>query len=222
MNAPGRVVDPSGSRGAAVGLAHTSDRARLDFAQLWPVRLASVVIGILWFTQVLWKLPWNGFVNPGETPNGLTLNTQITAQQPGPFVDNGHGLYHWMTQEALHGNWLLPFYGDLIKNLALPNWQLVGWLTFFMESFIAISLLFGLFSRLGGLVSFVQAINLFLGLSMAPGEWVWAYVMLFTLGFIFMVTGPGRLWGVDQYLRPRLREQMEGGSRLAKWLYLLT
>jgi hypothetical protein len=222
MNAPGRVVDPPGPPGSAVGLAHASDRPRADFAHLWPVRLASVMIGILWFTQVLWKLPWNNFVNPGETPNGLTSNTQITAQQPGPFIDNGHGLYHWMTQEALHGNWLVPFYGDLIKNLALPNWQIVGWLTFFMESFIAISLFFGLLSRLGGLVSFVQAINLFLGLSMAPGEWVWTYVMLFTLGFIFMVTGPGRLWGVDQYLRPRLREQMEGGNRLAKWLYLLT
>ena len=214
MSASGRIVNPPGPPGTAVGLA---DRPRDDYTHLWPVRLASVVIGILWFTQVLWKLPWDTFGSAGLQPN-----TTPTAQQPGPLIDNGQGLYHWMTQEALHGNWLMPFYGDLIKNLALPNWQLVGWLTFFMESFIAISLIFGLFSRLGGLVSFVQAINLFLGLSMAPGEWVWTYIMLFTLGFIFMLTGPGRLWGIDQYLRPRLREQGESGNSLAKWLYLLT
>ncbi|MEO6457715.1 MAG: TQO small subunit DoxD, partial [Chloroflexia bacterium] len=124
--------------------------------------------------------------------------------------------------EALHGNWLVPFYGDMIKNLALPNWQLVGWMTFFMESFIAISLILGLLSRLGGLVSFVQGLNLFLGLAQAPNEWEWTYIMLFTLGFIFMMTGPGRKWGIDQALRPRLREQMANGNGLARLLYRAT
>ncbi len=217
MAAPGRAVNPPGPAGTAVGLANDGDRPRDAFVHLWPVRLASILIGVLWFTQILWKLPWDTFGSPGLQPNPT-----MTAQQPGPFLDNGQGLYHWMTQEALHGNWFVPFYGDLIKNLALPNWQLVGWLTFFMETFIAISLIFGFLSRLGGFVSLVQGINLFLGLSMAPGEWVWTYVMLFTLGFIFMLTGPGRVWGVDQVLRPRLRAQIEGGNRFAKWLYLLT
>lgn len=218
MAATNSAMKPPGPPGTAIGLADAAaDRPRDKYAHLWPIRLASVLIGILWFTQILWKLPWDTFGSPGLKPNP-TLN----AQQPGPFIDNGQGLYHWMTQEALHGNWLVPFYGDLIKNLALLNWQLVGWMTFFMETFIAISLIFGLFSRLGGLVSLVQGINLFLGLSQAPGEWVWTYIMLFTLGFIFMLTGPGRVWGIDQLLRPRLRERASGGNRLAKWLYLLT
>ncbi len=217
MAATDRAMQSPVPPGSATGMADSADKAREGFAHLWPVRVASIVIGVLWFTQVLWKLPWDTFGSPG-----LKANLTPSAQQPGPFIDNGQGLYHWMTVEALHGNWLVPFYGDLIKNLALPNWQLVGWLTFFMEAFIAISLIFGLFTRLGGLVSFVQAINLFLGLSQAPGEWVWTYIMLFTLGFIFMLTGPGRLWGIDALLRPRLREQAAGGSSLAKWLYMLT
>lgn len=217
MTAPGRVAQPPGPPGTAIGLAHAGDRPNDDYAHLWPVRLASIVIGILWFTQILWKLPWDTFGSPGLKPNPTP-----SAQQPGPLIDNGQGLYHWMTQEALHGNWLVPFYGDLIKNFALPNWQLVGWLTFFMESSIAISLFFGLLSRLGGLVSLVQGFNLFLGLSQAPGEWVWTYIMLFTLGFIFMLTGPGRVWGIDQFLRPKLRERITAGDRVAKWLYQLT
>ncbi|HYO51007.1 MAG TPA: TQO small subunit DoxD [Chloroflexia bacterium] len=217
MAAPGRVVDPPGPPGTAIGLAHAEDMPHDDHAHLWPIRLAGVLIGILWFTQILWKLPWNTFGSPGLQPNPTP-----SAQQPGPFIDNGQGLYHWMTQEAIHGNWLIPFYGDLIKNLALPNWQLVGWMTFFMESFIAISLILGLLSRLGGLVSFVQGLNLFLGLAQAPNEWEWTYVMLFTLGFIFMMTGPGRKWGIDQVLRPRLREQMSKGNGLAGLLYRAT
>jgi uncharacterized membrane protein YphA (DoxX/SURF4 family) len=163
------------------------------------------------------KLPWDTFGSPGLQPNPTP-----TAEQPGPFIDNGQGLYHWITQEARYGNWLLPFYGDLIKNLALPNWQLVGWLTFFMETFIAASLILGLLSRLGGLVSVVQGLNLFLGLSMAPNEWYWTYLMLVTLGFIFMITGPGRKWGLDAALRPRLREQVDRGNGLARLLYLAT
>ena len=217
MTSPDRVGQPPGPTGAAMGLARAGDKPADDYTHLWPVRLASVLIGILWLTQVLWKLPWDTFGSPGLQPNPTP-----SAEQPGPFIDNGQGLYHWMTQEAKYGNWLVPFYGDLIKNLVLPNWQLVGWLTFFIETFIAISLLLGLLSRLGGLVSLVQSTNLFLGLSLAPGEWAWTYIMLMTFGLIFMLTGPGRVWGIDQFLRPRLREQIASGNRLAKWLYLLT
>lgn len=211
------------SESVGVSAGDTAQTAVADRqAPVWPIRLASVLIGILWLTQLGWKQPWNNFVSPGEQLNGVTPNTQITAEQPGPFVDTGAGLYHWMTEEAKHGNWLVPFYGDIIKNVVLPNWQLVGWLTFLMEGWIAVSLLLGLLSKFGGFVSFVQGLNLFLGLSLAPGEWVWSYVMLFTLGFIFMRTGPGRVWGVDQFLRPQLRKQIAGGNRLAKWLYQLT
>lgn len=217
MALSGRAVEPPGRSNAAVGMADAGDRPADDHARLWPIRLASILIGILWFTQVLWKLPWDTFGSPGLQPNPAP-----SAQQPGPFIDNGQGLYHWMTQEALHGNWLLPFYGDLIKNLALPNWQLVGWMTFFMETFIALSLLLGFLTRLGGLLSVLQGINFFLGLSTAPGEWAWTYIMLITLGFLFMVIGPGRIWGVDRAFRPRLREQMAGGNTLARWLYQLT
>jgi len=217
MAAPDRVTQPPGPADSWDGQADTVDRTHDNHAHLWPIRLASILIGILWFLQILWKLPWNTFGSPGLQPNPTP-----SAEQPGPFIDNGQGLYHWITQEALYGNWLLPFYGDLIKNLALPNWELVGWMTFFMESFIAISLILGLLSRLGGLVSFVQGLNLFLGLGQAPNEWVWSYIMLFTLAFIFMMTGPGRKWGIDQALRPRLREQMSKGNGLARLIYRAT
>ncbi len=190
--------------------------------QAWPVRLAALVIGILWLAQLGWELPWNNFVLPGEQQNGITANTQKSAKQPGPFVDNSAGLYHWMTQEAIHGNWLVPFYGDLIKNAVLPNWKAFGWLSFILEITTAVLLILGLFSRVGGFLCFIQGLNLYLGLAKAPGVWEWSFLMLFVFGLLFLFTGPGRFLGIDQVLRPLLRARIESGSRVARYLYTLT
>ncbi len=215
--AAARTSDSAAARAMADEAAHPEVYEQR--VPTWPVRVASVVIGLLWLTQILWKLPWNNFVNPGEAVNGMMANPTITADQPGPFIDNGNGLYHWMTQEAIHG---LIGYGGVVKALILPNWQLIGWLTFFMETAIALLLLLGLLSRLGGLLGLLQGINLFLGLGFAPGEWYWSYGMLIILSFLFLFTGAGRVWGVDQWLRPKLREQIAAGNGLAGLLYRLT
>lgn len=197
--------------------ATTPDPADEHTVAAWPVRLASVITGVLWLTQLLWKLPWDSFGSPGLQPN-----PQPSAAQPGPFVDNGSGLYHWMTVEALNGNKLLPFYGDLIRNLVLPQWQLVAWFTVVLELVITLSLLLGLLTRLGGFLGLLQAVNLFLGLAFAPGEWYWSYGMLITLQLLFLLTGPGRVGGLDARLRPGLRRQMAEGQAAAGWLYKLT
>lgn len=197
----------------------SSDNARDHRAHVWPIRIVSIIIGIMWFTQVLWKLPWNGFVNPGEALNGVESNPNPSLEQPGPYIDNGNGAYHWMVQGARFG---ILGYNELIKSAALPNWQIIAWLTFFAESTIAILLILGLLSRLGGLIALFQSANLFLAIAFHPQEWPWTYIFLATLSFIFMLTGPGRVWGIDQLLRPRLREQVARGSSFAKWLYRLT
>jgi len=183
----------------------------------WPIRVASLIIGFLWFTQLQWKLPWDSFGSPGLQPNPTP-----TADQPGPFIDKGAGLYHWITVEVQNGNKILPFYGDLLKNLALPNWQLVGWLTFFLEAKIMLLLVLRLLTRLAGFLGLTQGINLYLGLSQAPNEWYWTYGMLITLHLIFLFTGAGRVWGLDSRLRPWLRAQIAAGHPWAAWLYRLT
>ncbi len=224
MAATSRTVAGSGARADAVPMTDEAEQQRVydRRAPTWPLRVASLVIGVLWLQQLTWKLPWNNFVSPGEKINGVTANPVLSAQQPGPFLDTGSGLYHWMVQEAIYGNKILPFYGDLIKNVVLPNWQLFGWLTFFMEATIGVLLLLGLLTRLGGLIALGQSLNLFLGLGLHPQEWIWSYAMLAVLSFIFLTTGAGRVWGLDGWLRPRLRQQIAGGNNLAAWLYKLT
>ena len=194
----------------------TADDQRVH---VWPIRIVSVIIGIMWFEQILWKLPWNGFVSPGEPLNGVEPNPNPTAEQPGPYLDNGSGAYHWMVQGARYG---ILGYSELIKSVALPNWQVIAWLTFLAEATIAILLILGLLSRLGGLIALFQSVNLYLAISQHPQEWHWTYIFLAALSFFFVLTGPGRWSGIDQWLRPRLREGVDSGNALARLLYRLT
>jgi hypothetical protein len=68
----------------------------------------------------------------------------------------------------------------------------------------------------------LQSVNLYLAISQHPEEWHWTYIFLAALSFIFMITGPGRWLGIDQWLRPRLREGVEAGNGFARLLYRLT
>jgi hypothetical protein len=190
----------------------------------WPVRIAAIIIGLLWLTQLAGQLPWNQFVKPpNEVPNGLVENTAITDDQPGPFVDNGMGLYHQFTQMARFGNkGLLPAFGDFVANAVLPRWQAFGWVLFIIEVLIAVGLILGILSRLAGFLCLLLGLVLFLGLGQADGGWVWSYALLALFGFVFMVTGPGRFLGFDQLLRPKLREVMARDSTPARLTYFLT
>ena len=85
---------------------------------------------------------------------------------------------------------------------------------------VSICLMFGLFTRFGGLLSALLAVQLYIGLAYAPGEWYWTYGMLILLGLFFVAVPAGRRLGVDQWLAPRLQvaEGKKGKSRMARLL----
>jgi uncharacterized membrane protein YphA (DoxX/SURF4 family) len=97
----------------------------------------------------------------------------------------------------------------------------MGWLVFLGEAFIALSLVFGLLTRLGGLAGLLMAVNLYLGLSVAPHEWNWSYAMLAVLQLVFIFTAAGRALGVDQVLVKALKPKADGGHKLAQALLWL-
>ena len=68
------------------------------------------------------------------------------------------------------------------------------------EVIIAISLLLGLFTRIGGVLGALMGINLWLGLYRAPYEWPWAYFFLILLQITFIVYSAGRSLGLDAVL----------------------
>jgi uncharacterized membrane protein YphA (DoxX/SURF4 family) len=106
----------------------------------------------------------------------------------------------------------------MLVHIIGPNIRIVGLGVWLGEIIVAALLLLGLFTRLGGLLGTLQALNLLIGLWNVPGEWHSAYLMLFALNLIFLVIPAGRFLGVDQFLLPRVAPAAARGNFIARVL----
>ena len=145
--------------------------------------LLRVIVGTMWWQQSLWKVP--------------------------PHYD--WGLIHWMQEMVEHGS--IQLQSDLVRDLVLPNIRIFGPLVYAIEVAIAVSLILGLATRLGALLGALMAINLWLGLYNAPGEWPWTYMFLVVIQLVYLIDPPGRSLGVDALLWRR-KETSTAGSTL--------
>lgn len=146
-------------------------------APLWPISGARIIIGVLWLFSLRWKLP------PSFEPSNPELR----------------GLMDWLLLEVQHP--AFGFYADFVQNIVIPNFFWFAWLIFLTELFIGLSLLTGTVTRLGALVGLIMSLNLGIGLLEVPGEWPWSYAMLAMFHGIFLFAAPGRILGVDKWLR---------------------
>lgn len=179
-------------------LSKTWERAGLTVAR--------IIIGVLWLTQAAWKLPPSF-----GCPPDFAASTD--------FAHRTTGLCDWT---GLMGAFsIFPPHQWLMQNFIIPNLSWVGWLIFLGEVFLGVSLIFGLFTRLGGLLGFLMALNLLLGLWEVPHEWYWTYIMLMVLQWVFLVTAAGRVLGVDARLIARLQPRATAGDPVAKALLWL-
>jgi thiosulfate dehydrogenase [quinone] large subunit len=165
-------------------------------APLWPLGLARILYGVLWWQQSKWKVPSDDFGRK-----------------------SGGGLWYWVQQEIQYPT--VNAYKDFLVNVLVPNWTFFGWLSLLTETFIAVTLILGLFTRLGSLVAIGMALNITIGILSVPHEWGWTYTMLVMLPTLFLLTDAGRSFGLDAFLAPRLERAAERGSRVAglmRWL----
>ncbi len=116
---------------------------------------------------------------------------------------NYDGLIYWMKQMVEHAS--IELQGQLVQNLVLPNIALFGPLVYSAEVMIGASLILGVLTRFGAVLGLLMAMNLWLGLYSAPGEWPWTYGFIVILQLLFMIDPPGRSLGVDVLLRRRYR-----------------
>src|SRR5262249_40205318 len=108
-----------------------------------------------------------------------------------------------------------------LVNVMVPHWTFFGWMTLVTETFIGVTLILGLFTRLGSVVAIGMAANITVGILNVPHEWGWTYVMLIMLPAVFLFTAAGRSFGIDSFLAPRLDRAAKNGNRLAqlvRWL----
>ena len=165
--------------------------------------LVRIAIGYLWFTQTLWKLPPRFGCDPGKSVG----------------VGNG-GLCDWVGKEIAYPQY--AFYKNFLTGVVAPNLGTLGWLIWLGEALTMILLVFGVLTRLGGFLGFVQRVNLWLGLSSIPHEWYWTYVMLALINLTLALTAAGRWIGFDAILHPRAAAAGVRGSYLGRLVALLT
>jgi uncharacterized membrane protein YphA (DoxX/SURF4 family) len=162
---------------AAYNLSRDSSQRSTTNIYIWFARLA---IGGLWFEQTLWKLPPTFTDNPDGVSGGLRF---------------------WMTQMGQYA--AFDVQRAFVNNVVLPHFKLFAYQVWAIETLIAICLLLGLFTRLGGLLGALMALNLWLGLYNAPNEWPWTYFFLLLLMGFFIVTRAGRALGLDALISSR-------------------
>ena len=155
------------------------DPAQRTVRHVW-MWLARLLIGGLWWQQTLWKLP----PTYTDNPDGVS-----------------GGLHYWVGEMVQHAAFSLQ--SAFVAQVVQPHFYFFAPQVYGTEVVIAISLLLGLFTKIGGVLGALMAINLWLGLYRAPYEWSWTYFFLILLQITFIVYAAGRSLGLDAVLHRR-------------------
>jgi hypothetical protein len=131
------------------------------------------LIGCMWWQQSLWKLP------PTYTDH----------------PDGSGGLRYWVDRMVDGAAFQLQ--SDFVHYVVQPQFLLFAPIVYATEVFIGISLITGTAVRLGGLLGAAMAINLWLGLYHAHGEWPWTYFFLIVIQLMFTIHRAGLSLGGD-------------------------
>lgn len=164
----------------------------------WLLLIASAAIAVS-----LWRR------NPGERSArniGIWLLRLIVGvmwwqQSLWKIPPNYDGLIHWMKEMVDHASTTVQ--SALVDQFVLPNIAIFGPLVYLVEVAIGISLMLGLLTRLGAILGTLMAVNLWLGLYSAPGEWPWTYFFLIVIQALFVIDPPGLSLGADVLINLR-------------------
>lgn len=154
--------------------------------------IVRIAMGVLWLTNLSWKLPPSFDCDPGE----------------------GDGLCYWMEEMVEHSQ--IGLHVFFIEEVALPNYEIFGYFVVGGEALTGLLLVLGVFSRFAGLLGLLMSLNLYIGLAQSPGEWVWSYVMMALLHLVIVGVAAGRYFGLDAIVHQRFASRQDGCGRLAE------
>jgi hypothetical protein len=202
--------------------------------------IARLGLAYLFFTQLFWKLP-------PSFGCGTDFAFPVPAEQNHWDANGSSGLCFWMGLEAVFAEKprqvlvadmrpaglptvsfditpLAKLNGVLLDNLFIPNIRVFGWLVWLTEFWVFLSMLLGLFTRLGALASLGISTQLYVGLANIPRpyEFEWTYGLMIVLSIAMLGAVAGRVFGVDVWIRRKLAGPAERGNRLAKIGLLLS
>jgi hypothetical protein len=202
--------------------------------------IARLGLGYLFFTQLFWKLP-------PQFGCGTEFAFPVPAEQNHWEANGSSGLCYWMGLESVFApkprqvlvadmrSAGLPAIGLnitplaqlnalLLDNLFIPQIRVFGWLVWLTEFWVFLSMMLGLFTRLGALASLGISTQLYVGLANIPRpfEFEWTYGLMIAMSIAMLGAAAGRVFGVDAWLRHKLADPAERGNRLARIGLLLT
>ena len=207
-------------RGVGGGVA---DAARWErWLRTATVAIASLGMGYLFFTNLWWMLPPDfgcsqGFQFEGDNASGLCFWI-------GNFSSESRTILTTFLSEAPLGvplDGIPQANGAFIENFVKPNIEWFGWVIWGTVAFVFLSLVLGVFSRLGALAAFVISFELMIGLA-GVSRWEWAFPLMVLLSIALFGLAPGRYFGLDRLLRPRLMALRDRGSRAGRLLLAFT
>lgn len=199
-----------------------------------------LALAYLFFTQLFWKFP----PSFGCPPDFAFTTGSFESGRV--RLDRTSGLCDWIGIETVWADQPRPFFvadmrpingpvisidlgwaarlnGIFLENFAKPNIRWFGWFIWGGEALIFTSMLLGLFTRFGALTAIAISGQLMIGLGgiSSPYEWEWSYNLMVVLSFLMLAFTPGRYFGLDSQIRPRLQASAST-NRIAKFLLWLT
>jgi uncharacterized membrane protein YphA (DoxX/SURF4 family) len=126
----------------------------------------------------------------------VAMGTMWWQQSLWKIPPNYDGLKYWMQQMVEHA--AIPLQVALVRDVLLPWISLSGPAVYTAEALIGVCLITGCLTRWAGLLGLGMAVNLWLGLYSAPGEWPWTYGYLVILQTWFVIDPPGRYLGFER------------------------
>lgn len=203
--------------------------------------VARLALAVLFFTQLWWKMPPTFGCPPDYSFTTATMESGRLRLQ------RTSGLCDWIGVEQVYSTQPRPLLvanldnkgdpeisiniapiarlnGIFLEKVIQPTIQFSGWLLWLAEAAIVVTLLLGLFSRLGAAIAVAVSAQLLVGLSAIPNpyEWEWGYNTIFVLALVLFAFAPGRVFGIDALLRPRVLAARERGSWIGRVLSWLT
>ncbi len=189
------------------------------------VALASIGIGYLFFSNLWWMLPPNfgcseDFQFEGENANGLCFWVGTLSGEPRTVLTSNLS----SAPLGVPLGWVARANGVFIDGFVEPNIRWLAYVIWGTVAFVSLSLILGLFSRLGALLATVVALELAIGLAGVSSVrgWEWAFPLMLLLSIALFGLAPGRYFGLDRLLRPRLVALRDRGSRVGRLLLALT
>jgi|GEM_PF-2138645 len=166
------------------------------------VTLLRIYCGIQWAGQLGWKAPAAGAGGFGCTATRFA----VPAGKEQELGKGLGGLCDWTQREADQP--VIGLYGDFVKNIVIPNFDLFAWVTIITESFISISLIFGFLTRLGGALGTLWGLSLVIGLSNVTintngdKEGFTGFLIFIIPALLVAIIAPRFQYGLDNLLAP--------------------